>query len=73
MDHHVVRVTFNGETYSADALWLSGSPPVSRGWSTQELAIEVLKSMIVIENGFKSETDWGPWPDHYNVEIEDEN
>ena len=62
---HIVRVIFDGEKYSADAIWLPGSPPVARGWSTQELAIAVLREMIEADNG-----SWGEWPEHYNVEIE---
>ena len=61
-----VRVTFNEGKYSADATWLSGSPPVARGWSTQEIAIAVLKEMIAADNTpciqRPNELPWGEWP-----------
>lgn len=65
-----VKVTFDGEKYSADATWLPGAPPVAREWSSQEMAIAVLKEMIEADNRLEN-TDWGKWPKHYNVEIEE--
>ena len=73
---HTIKVTFDGKKYSADAKWLSGSPPVARGWSTQELAIAVLRELVEIDNTpciqHPDEKPWGEWPKHYNVEVIDE-
>jgi hypothetical protein len=70
----VVRVTVADGKFTADATWLSGSPPIARGWSTQELAIAVLRDMIACDNTpcikYPDEKPWGEWPTHYNVEVE---
>jgi len=66
----IVRVNVADGKYSADATWLPGSPPVARGWSSQELAIAVLKDMLAAETVSGTKDDWGPWPDAYEVIIE---
>jgi hypothetical protein len=71
---NVVRITIEDGKYTADATWLPGSPPVARGWSSQELAIAVLREMIRVDNRpcikFPEEKPWGEWPEYYNVEVE---
>jgi hypothetical protein len=59
-----IKVTLTDGKYSADALWLCGAPPVARGWSSQELAIAVLREMVMNDS-----TMWGEWPELYAVKV----
>ena len=43
---YIVEVTYKDWKYSANAKWLAGMPPISRDWSSAELAVDVFKDLV---------------------------